>query len=52
MQCGWRIEMEGVDGICYTQNTEYSDFLEYLGYIRNICSNQVKTERSAAENIS
>lgn len=46
MQCGWRIEMEGVDGICYTQNTEYSDF------IRDICSNQVKTERSAAENIS
>lgn len=46
MQCGWRIEMEGVDGICYTQNTEYSDF------IRNICSNQVKTERSAAESIS
>ncbi len=43
---GWRIEMEGVDGICYTQNTEYSDF------IRDICSNQVKTERSAAENIS
>ncbi len=43
---GWRIEMEGVDGICYTQNTEYSDF------IRNICSNQVKTERSAAESIS
>ena len=27
MQCGWRIEMEGVDGICYTQNTEYSDFV-------------------------
>ncbi len=46
MQCGWRIEMEGVDGICYTQNTEYSDF------IRDICSNQVKTERSAAESIS
>ena len=45
MQCGWRIEMEGVDGICYTQNTEYSDF------IRDICSNQVKTERSAAESI-
>ncbi len=43
---GWRIEMEGVDGICYTQNTEYSDF------IRDICSNQVKTERSAAESIS
>lgn len=46
MQCGWRIEMEGVDGICYTQNTEYSDF------IRDICSNQVKTERSTAESIS
>ena len=46
MQCRWRIEMEGVDGICYTQNTEYSDF------IRDICSNQVKTERSAAESIS
>lgn len=30
--------MEGVDGICYTQNTEYSDF------VRTICSNQVKTE--------
>ena len=29
--------MEGVDGICYTQNTEYSDF------VRAICSNQVKT---------
>ncbi len=30
--------MEGVDGICYTQNTEYSDF------VRAICGNQVKTE--------
>ena len=30
--------MEGVDGICYTQNTEYSDF------VSAICSNQVKTE--------
>ena len=30
--------MEGVDGICYTQNTEYSDF------VRAICRNQVKTE--------
>ena len=30
--------MEGVDGICYTQNTEYSDF------VRAICSNQVKIE--------
>ena len=30
--------MEGVDGICYTQNIEYSDF------VRAICSNQVKTE--------
>ena len=30
--------MEGVDGICYTQNKEYSDF------VRAICSNQVKTE--------
>lgn len=30
--------MEGVDGICYTQNTEYSAF------VRAICSNQVKTE--------
>ena len=30
--------MEGVDGICYTQNTECSDF------VRAICSNQVKTE--------
>lgn len=30
--------MEGVDGICYTHNTEYSDF------VRAICSNQVKTE--------
>ena len=38
MQCGWRIEMEGVDGICYTQNTEYSDF------VRAICSNQGKIE--------
>lgn len=38
--------MEGVDGICYTQNTEYSDF------VRAICSNQVKTGRSAAESIS
>lgn len=38
MQCGCQIEMEEVDGICYTQNTEYSDF------VRAICSNQVKNE--------
>ena len=24
--------MEGVDGICYTQNTEYSDFVK--GYMQ------------------